>query len=57
MATNKRKIYSDEFKEFLVQETQSSERSIASIAKGNGINQNYNTSQKLDQKTIANKIE
>lgn len=57
MATNKRKIYSDEFKEFLVQEAQSSERSIASIAKDNGINQNYNTSQKLDQKTIVNKIE
>ncbi|OBX79523.1 hypothetical protein A9308_00390 [Moraxella atlantae] len=42
MATNKprRKTYSDEFKEFLVQEAQSSGQSIASIARDNGINQN-----------------
>ena len=42
MATNKprRKTYSDEFKEFLVQEAISSGRSIASIARNNGINQN-----------------
>ena len=42
MATNKprRKTYSDEFKEFLVQEAISSGRSIASIARDNGINQN-----------------
>ena len=32
--------YSDEFKEFLVQEAISSGRSIASIARDNGINQN-----------------
>nr|WP_313100202.1 transposase [Moraxella sp. CTOTU48717] len=36
----KRKNYSDEFKEFLVQEAISSGRSIASIARDNGINQN-----------------
>ena len=36
----KRKNYSDEFKEFLVQEAISSVRSIASIARDNGINQN-----------------
>ena len=36
----KRKNYSDEFKEFLVQEAISSWRSIASIARDNGINQN-----------------
>lgn len=36
----KRKKYSDEFKEFLVQEAESSGRSIASIARDNGINQN-----------------
>ena len=42
MATNKpkRKTYSDEFKEFLVQEAEISGRSIASIARDNGINQN-----------------
>ena len=42
MATNKpkRKTYSDEFKEFLVQEAEVSGRSIASIARDNGINQN-----------------
>lgn len=36
----KRKRYSDEFKEFLVQEAMSSGRSIASIARDNVINQN-----------------
>lgn len=36
----KRKKYSDEFKAYLVQEAESSGRSIASIARDNGINQN-----------------
>ena len=52
MATNKpkRKSYSDEFKEFLVQEAQSSGRSIASIARDNGINQNLLHNWKREQK-------
>ena len=55
MATNKprRKTYSDEFKEFLVQESEISGRSIASIARDNGINQNllhnWNREQKAKQ--------
>ena len=36
----KRRTYSAEFKEFLVQEAESSGRSIASIAREHGINQN-----------------
>ena len=52
MATNKpkRKTYSDEFKEFLVQEAISSGRSIASIARDNGINQNLLHNWKREQK-------
>ena len=52
MATNKpkRKTYSDEFKEFLVQEAISSGRSIASIARDNGINQNLLHNWKRGQK-------
>ena len=52
MATNKpkRKTYSDEFKEFLVQEAISSGRSIASIARDNGINQNLLHNWKRAQK-------
>ena len=52
MATNKpkRKTYSDEFKEFLVQEAISSGRSIASIAKDNGINQNLLHNWKREHK-------
>ena len=52
MATNKprRKTYSDEFKEFLVQEAISSGRSIASIARNNGINQNLLHNWKREQK-------
>ena len=36
----KRKRYSDEFKAYLVQEAENTGRSIASIARDNGINQN-----------------
>lgn len=36
----RRKKYSDEFKAYLVQEAESTGRSIASIARDNGINQN-----------------
>lgn len=36
----KRRTYSAEFKELLVQEAESSGRSIASIARDHGINQN-----------------
>ena len=52
MATNKpkRKTYSDEFKEFLVQEAEISGRSIASIARDNGINQNLLHNWKREQK-------
>ena len=52
MATNKpkRKTYSDEFKEFLVQEAISSGRSIASIARDNGINQNLLHNWKREHK-------
>ena len=52
MATNKpkRKTYSDEFKEFLVQEAEGSGRSIASIARDNGINQNLLHNWKREQK-------
>ena len=52
MATNKpkRKTYSDEFKEFLVQEAISSGRSIASIARDNGINQNLLHNSKREHK-------
>lgn len=52
MATNKpkRKTYSDEFKEFLAQEAISSGRSIASIARDNGINQNLLHNWKREQK-------
>ena len=52
MATNKpkRKTYSDEFKEFLAQEAISSGRSIASIARDNGINQNLLHNWKRAQK-------
>ena len=52
MATNKprRKTYSDEFKEFLVQEDEISGRSIASIARDNGINQNLLHNWKREQK-------
>ena len=52
MATNKpkRKTYSDEFKEFLVQEAEVSGRSIASIARDNGINQNLLHNWKREQK-------
>ncbi|OPH36200.1 transposase [Moraxella atlantae] len=52
MATNKpkRKTYSDEFKEFLVQEAIRSGRSIASIARDNGINQNLLHNWKREQK-------
>lgn len=52
MATNKprRKTYNDEFKEFLVQEAISSGRSIASIARDNGINQNLLHNWKREQK-------
>jgi len=52
MATNKpkRKTYSDEFKEFLVQEAISSGRSIVSIARDNGINQNLLHNWKREQK-------
>ena len=52
MATNKprRKTYSDEFKEFLVQKAISSGRSIASIARDNGINQNLLHNWKREQK-------
>ena len=52
MATNKprRKTYSDEFKEFLVQEAEVSGRSIASIARDNGINQNLLHNWKREHK-------
>ena len=40
----------DEFKEFLVQEAISSGRSIASIARDNGINQNLLHNWKREQK-------
>ena len=52
MATNKpkRKTYSDEFKEFLVQEAEISGRSIASIARDNGINQNLLHNWKREHK-------
>ncbi|MGP5534507.1 transposase, partial [Psychrobacter celer] len=57
MATNKprRKTYSDEFKEFLVQEAISSGRSIASIARDNGINQNLLHNWKREQKAKPTK--
>ena len=52
MAANKpkRKTYSDEFKEFLVQEAEISGRSIASIARDNSINQNLLHNWKREQK-------
>lgn len=52
MASNKpkRKTYSDEFKEFLVQEAEISGRSIASIARDNGINQNLLHNWKREHK-------
>ena len=52
MATNKpkRKTYSDEFKEFLVQEAEVSGRSIASIARDNGLNQNLLHNWKREHK-------
>ena len=52
MAANKpkRKTYSDEYKEFLVQEAEISGRSIASIARDNGINQNLLHNWKREQK-------
>ena len=52
MANNKpkRKTYSDEFKEFLVQEAEVSGWSIASIARDNGINQNLLHNWKREHK-------
>ena len=52
MATNKpkRKTYSDEYKEFLVQEAEISGRSIASIARDNGLNQNLLHNWKREHK-------
>ena len=58
MATNKprRKTYSDEFKEFLVQEAEISGRSIASIARDNGINQNLLHNWKREKKPNKSKL-